>query len=105
MPSDLPSPGLRGDYTGSCLVCLRGTDTGMIVIGEPDWVAAARARLGLPIDEAITIGENDPVGKQQYIFRVCSECADRSGARVGPLVGEGASTKPTAQTPTYRQPD
>lgn len=46
-PDELPPAGLDGSYSGSCIICLQGTDTGVGFRGEAEWIAAAIVRLGV----------------------------------------------------------
>jgi hypothetical protein len=49
----LPVPGLDGTYGQSCVVCLRGTDTGLgFGPGAAEWAVAGLLLLGLSEDEA-----------------------------------------------------
>jgi hypothetical protein len=48
-----PRPGLRGNYSGSCVVCLRGTDTGFAVRGDAEAVIAALIAAGVPESEGL----------------------------------------------------
>jgi len=45
-------PGLDGSYRETCIVCLRGTDTGLAFEGEAEWLLAGLEQLGVPEDEA-----------------------------------------------------
>jgi len=73
------SPGIKGTFTGSCVVCLRGTGTGLVFLGEPEWLAAGLVRLGLPMDDAVATTEvamsDRPDGWEEWAVRVCSDCA------------------------------
>lgn len=83
------TPGLDGTYTGTCIACLRATDTAMGIRGEPEWHAAFLVRLGLPMKEAIATTERylaemseayplGPDGEPTAIYRVCSSCMERA---------------------------
>jgi hypothetical protein len=92
----VPTPGLRGTYEDSCVVCLRGTDTGLALVGVAEFVVAGHVRLGVPENEAVAMisAATDckpgvvPVGEFTVLVRVCQECADRTGATVG-LIASG----------------
>ena len=47
-----PGPGISGDYKGSCVVCLKGTDTGLAFVGEAEWALAGLQVLGVPPEQA-----------------------------------------------------
>jgi hypothetical protein len=51
---NLPEPGLKGNYEGSCVTCLQGTDTVVGLKGEAEWmIAFLVAKLQIPTEEAI----------------------------------------------------
>jgi hypothetical protein len=81
--------GLNGTFTGSCIACMTGTDTGVAFIGDTYFQAAGLVALGVPIEEAsATISEFPAPFDQPMQVRVCQDCADRSkirGLRVGLL--------------------
>ena len=100
----IPPPGIDGTWTGSCVVCLRGTDTAFGLDGEPEWVAAALMTLGIPLEEAVPLMNVDwsvPGGvvpgtvwseilfpdRIEKQFRCCEECVTKSplGMRVTQL--------------------
>lgn len=101
----IPRPGLSGDYRDSCVVCLKGTDTGLAFTGEAEWIAGALVYLGLPTDHAISMvsmatGSDPgmaPVGRVTIGVRICATCASAptKPMQVG-LVALGL--------PTYSQP-
>jgi hypothetical protein len=89
---------LQGNHRGSCLVCRRGTDSGMGFHGPAEWALAGMQRLGVPSDEAQTVlanALNDPLPDPTTHFapgrvprgvfttqlRVCAACAESSGSR------------------------
>ena len=85
--------GLTGTYEGSCISCLRGTDTGLIFDGPAEWAVAGLINLGLTYPEAHqTLGWTDgcPAGWLQTPIRVCADCAGRvgSGLPVGLVTGD-----------------
>jgi hypothetical protein len=100
-------PGLDGSFRESCIVCMRGTDTGLGVIGEPEWQIAVLVVLGVPTDEAVAtwrvfaaeLAADPSSGPQDEVhrIRVCRSCADASGSglQVAPLTGP---------VPGYRAP-
>jgi hypothetical protein len=80
----------------SCVVCLRGDVTTMIVLrGQAEWAIAGLMRLGIPRDQAMGTVEKFaetelgcrpgkvPDGTFDYAARVCRECAEKAGCRVG----------------------
>ena len=85
----LPPPNLQGDYHGSCVVCLQGTDTGIAFVGPAEWAVAGLMTLGIPEDQAfdtISFGTGCdrgmiPEGEQTIPVRVCQSCVDKCGVR------------------------
>jgi hypothetical protein len=84
---NLPTPGLDGSYRGGCVVCLRGTDTGLVFYGEPEWAVAGLCVLGVPEDQASTVvihaigdpvNETVPDGVVACPVKVCAGCAESS---------------------------
>lgn len=102
-------PILGNQYAGSCVVCLRGTDTGIACEGELEWLAAFLTILGVPRRDATTIVENsdheiDGTGRGQVTFRVCQGCAaeaetDRKSLPQPALIYVGG------EIPCVRQPE
>lgn len=101
---NLPTPGLDGSYRDTCVVCLRGTDSGVVFYGEPEWAVAGLDVLGVPEDQAPTIVVNsigDPVnntvpdGVVAFPVKVCAECAEASPWTPGPFPA-GAPVIPPA---------
>lgn len=87
----IPPPNLQGDYRGSCVVCLRGTDTAIAFTGEAEWLEAGLRVLGIPDGQARHTADQywqergaDPGmvfdGEHTMTVKVCAECAARSGA-------------------------
>jgi hypothetical protein len=83
-PTALPPPGLSGDYQDSCIICLKGTDTGLAFRHAEDpetWAAAGLTAIGLSTDVAIAVVEHyaDKLecidADDVYAFRVCAGCA------------------------------
>jgi hypothetical protein len=90
-----PQPGLRGSYHGSCVVCLRGTDTGFAVRGPAEAVIAGLIAAGVPESEAyetaramwneqgLEVAEgNAPAGVHDVVITLCKDDADRAGLPV-----------------------
>lgn len=86
--------GVFGNYSGSCVSCMRGTDTALAFQGEIEWIAAALIHLGVPKIEAIAT-VRDPAtpleivdGGTRYrtIVRVCEACAAVSTIPFKPTV-------------------
>jgi hypothetical protein len=67
---------------GSCIICGRGTDTGVAVRGEGEWHIAALINLGVPEDEAEETHRTGtgsdlgkvPAGTYTVFVRVCAAC-------------------------------
>jgi hypothetical protein len=95
--------GLDGSYTGTCIGCLRPTDTALGIRGVPEWHAAGLVRLGLPMEEAIATVqvvefEPGPDGRHDAAYRVCQRCAARGGLPQPVLAVDGE------RLPTIVQP-
>ena len=90
MPETIPTPGLRGDYRGSCVVCMRSTDTAFGIRGEAEASIAALVVLGVNQEEAYEMLRaywaeaepdnplepgNVPGGVHDWAFRACREHA------------------------------
>lgn len=75
-----------GPLTGSCVSCLQGTDTGLTVIGEPEFIVYALELLGVPPEQGRALfcawcgTEPDlvPDCVMTVVLRVCAACASRS---------------------------
>ena len=100
------TPGLDGTYDGSCVACLRPTDTALGFRGEPGWHAAGLTKLGLPIKEAITTvhrfleevsGGPDPDGRYSAVYRVCGDCAARTPGFPKPVLALAGEPVPTIE--------
>ena len=87
----LPPSNLQGDYNGSCVVCLRGTDTALAFTGEAEWLVAGLVNLGIPDDPACLMVEEffkeqgaKPGmvldGEHTMPVQVCAECVSKSAA-------------------------
>lgn len=79
--------GLDGTYAGTCIACLKPTDTALAFRGEPEWHAAGLVQLGLPMNEAIATAErtlramavgSDGAGRYDAVYRVCGDCAAKA---------------------------
>ena len=92
LPNPVPSPGLDGTYSGSCIVCLNGCDTGLAFVGEAEWGMAGLHALGVPQEQAqqivveqlatlygITEAGVVPVGDVTIGASVCKSCVSKSG--------------------------
>lgn len=86
---ELPPPNLQGNYQGSCVVCLHGTDTALAFVGEAEWLVAGLDVLGIPDDEAdIMVAEffegkgADPGkvldGEHKMAVQVCAGCVAKA---------------------------
>lgn len=92
----LPKPGIDGTYRETCVICLTGTDTGLALSGEAEWVAAALNVMGMPMNEAAVLLSNEtgcdpgcvPLGNITLTFRVCRACATKAGLKVSLVSGE-----------------
>ncbi|QWF78675.1 hypothetical protein [Amycolatopsis sp. CA-230715] len=86
-----PPPNLHGNYAGSCVVCLKGTDTGLVFIGDAAFISAGLTALGIPKDQVVhtlaaATGGVDgahPAGDMPMGVRVCKSCARRADLEVG----------------------
>jgi hypothetical protein len=102
---DEPVPGLQGDYSDTCVGCMRPTDTGLAFEGRAEWAVAGLVVLGLEEDVAVVTlsvatGSEPgkaPRGSRWFGFRVCGECASRAEMEVGLLAGDEG-------IPTYQEP-
>ena len=96
----LPPPGIRGDYEGACLMCFVGTDTGVALQGEPEWIMSVLMILGFDCDSAIdavsywcTEKYGSPLGTVPdhdilMAIRLCGSCTTAAdGPPVGPVDG------------------
>lgn len=87
----MPPTNLRGDYRGSCVACMQGTDTGLAFVGDARFAAAGLTALGIPDDQvqftlAAATGNVDgrlPEGEMPVVVRVCGSCAGRAHLEVG----------------------
>jgi len=82
-----PPTGIDGTYSGSCVSCMRGTDTAISFAGSAEWIMAGLTVLGVPEKEAIDMTVNMfgcspgmvPVGDNlSAIVRVCRPCARKA---------------------------
>lgn len=79
---------LQGDYKGSCVACLQGTDSGVALVGEAEWLVAAIAFITKdPIEVAqksveVLMGWSPGMvasGECSMTIRVCEPCASKVG--------------------------
>lgn len=88
----MTAPGLKGTYEGTCIACLRPTDTALAFAGQGEWLIAALVVLGVPQDQAyLTLLDGwleqglqvpagrVPGGRLTQAFRVCRDCVRASG--------------------------
>lgn len=89
--------------TGSCVVCMRGTDTALAFQGSPEWCIGGLHALGLPVDEAVatfTNGYGEHVPEWMIAtYRVCAECVGNIDAEFP----EPALILPGAEIPSITQ--
>lgn len=84
--------GAFGNYVGSCVACMRGTDTGLAFRGEIEFIAAALMMLGVPENQAISIVKTSDAilidGENRFVatMRVCAGCAERARVPVKPVL-------------------
>lgn len=84
---NLPPSNLQGTYESSCVVCMRGTDSGLAFRGVAEWATAGLMVLGVPDDQAAIIistatGSDPgkvPAGEITVPVRVCQDCVKDSG--------------------------
>ncbi len=81
----------------SCIACFRGdTDTGLVLQGEAEFLAAGLLVMGLSEQEAMGTVEvfaeemgckpgKVPAGVRDWVLRVCRDCASKAGLTVGKL--------------------
>jgi hypothetical protein len=99
--------GIDGTSTGSCVVCMVGTDTGLAVLGRAEAAAAVLEVCGLSPEQAIATVEHFaehelgcepgtvPDGVQTWGFRLCAQCA-------APLAEHGMEVRVLAEgLPVY----
>ena len=98
------SAGLDGSFTGSCVVCRQGTDTGLAFYGKSEWMIAGLHALGVPAKHAGIIVSNVtgcepgkvPEGEFPMTVRVCGACVTKSGTAMSVAV-----LLPGGDVPTY----
>ena len=79
----MSGPGLQGTYEGSCVVCLKGTDTAVLLVGRAEWVVTVYMHLGIPENEAAGAVSTAtgcspgmvPAGEINVRTRLCRQCA------------------------------
>ena len=114
----IPKPGLSGDGRTSCVVCMGGTDTGMLLEGEAEWLAGAVSQLGIPIEQATTmvtasfadLGRDPtvpPPGRHEMLVRICARCAAAVGVPTAPgliATDQGGVGRIAGPVPRFAQP-
>lgn len=88
---NMPEPGLQGDYSDACAVCLHGTDTGVVFAGPAEVAILGLAAFGVPLDEATAMVCLVTTGKYGFVpeddieapVRVCSPCAEGTPFKPG----------------------
>lgn len=81
--------GANMDRSGSCIVCITGTDTGIAFGGSIEWLAAGLVALGVPTEEAIATITSSVDGRSRrstLTVRVCAKCARKSALSVTPAL-------------------
>lgn len=86
-------------YSGTCIACMRPTDTGMAFRGVAEWLMAGLIVLGLPEDQAmeiyrqqqrergIELAEGEAAGGiNEMSIRVCAACVAKCPADFPPPV-------------------
>ncbi|GAA1961698.1 hypothetical protein [Amycolatopsis minnesotensis] len=86
-----PPPNIQGNYTGSCVACMKGTNTGLVLVGDAAFVSAGLIALGIPQHQvqfvlAAATGHPDgelSAGEMPAVVRACASCARRAKMEVG----------------------
>lgn len=111
--TSLPAPGVDGTFHGSCVACMRGTDSALAFSGPIEWYCAALVLLGVSEDGAFVMGQlavssgelellDRPAASVPHywvVARVCDACAARSP------FPEPVVVRPGAGIPTVKCPD
>lgn len=89
---------------GSCIVCLRGTDTALAFRGSIEWVTAGLYALGVPADQAAATVQSsclpiDGSGRATATYQVCASCVQKTKLPKPGLVYDGA------EIPCIHQPE
>ncbi len=114
----IPNAGPTGDWRGSCVLCLKSTDTGMLLQGEAEWLVGAISQLGIPAEQAETMvtaffanlrcdPDVVPVGRQEMLVSICSRCAAAAGVPTAPgliVRDESGMGRLAAPVPRFVQP-
>lgn len=83
-PAPAPAPGINNTYDGACVVCYRGTDTGVAFDCDADFAMAALTMLGVPMDQAIAtvqrVHATQMNPNKPWAVHLCRRCAARSGS-------------------------
>lgn len=82
-----------GPFSGTCIVCLKPTDTAVAFLGPPEMAMGALMAMGVPEDQAVATIEAgmeplDYVLRSPIALRVCATCATRAHLSVGPADGD-----------------
>jgi len=105
--SNPPAAGLQGDFEGTCIVCLRPTDTGLAFKGDGDFLVAGLTVLGLPMDEAAATVSyffgippgTVPSGVRTLTIQVCKDCVAKTSLPAPVLAFSGAALPCIQQPP------
>lgn len=102
------SPGIRGDFVGACVVCMRGTDTALTFRGIAEWAIAGLVTLGVPEQDAVAMVSSGPGevpdGELAISVRVCGSCVKRCPASFPmPRLALSGSPVPVIQQPEQTQ--
>lgn len=77
-----------GTYTGTCVMCMRPTDTGLALWGKPWQCVSGLIKLRLSVNQALrTVAARGFHGNGEHAMpvRVCTTCADAVGMRAALL--------------------
>jgi len=99
--------GLHGISEGTCVGCMKATDTALRFRGSPEWLIAGLTALAVPCDVAITMVAHDPGitrrpdGRYDLSVQVCAACVRESGTSfpAPAVVVIGAELPTIAQAP------
>jgi hypothetical protein len=114
----VPNAGPAGAWRGPCVLCLNGTDTGMLLQGEAQWLVGAISQLGVSPERAATMvtasfaGQRCdpglvPAGRQEMLVSICSRCAAAAGVPTAPgqvVRDEAGMGRIAAPVPRFVQP-
>jgi hypothetical protein len=114
----VPNAGPGGDWRGSCVLCLHGTDTGMLLQGEAEWLVGAIRQLGVSAEGAATMVTASfadlgcdpglvPTSRLEMLVSICSRCAAAAGVPTAPgqvVRDESGIGRIAAPVPRFVQP-